>query len=109
MILFYLIKGVFYKFFLLYIKMNDNTNLTYYQWNRVVILNISKDYYENNKERLRKQSRDRYRNLSEEEKNKIKEYGINRHCNMSEEEKKRLKEYQKNYYEAKKSKYIIIK
>ena len=28
---------------------------------------------------------------------------------MSEEEKKRLKEYQKNYYEAKKSKYIIIK
>ena len=28
---------------------------------------------------------------------------------MSEEEKKRLKEYQKNYYEAKKSQYVIIK
>ena len=28
---------------------------------------------------------------------------------MSEEEKKRLKEYQKNYREAKKSQYIIIK
>ena len=28
---------------------------------------------------------------------------------MSEEEKKRLKEYQKNYYEAKKSRYVIIK
>ena len=27
---------------------------------------------------------------------------------MSEEKKKRLKEYQKNYYEVKKSQYIII-
>ena len=27
---------------------------------------------------------------------------------MSEEKKTRLKEYQKNYYEAKKSQYIII-
>ena len=33
----------------------------------------------------------------------------NRYRNMSEEEKKRLKEYQKNYREAKKSQYIIIK
>ena len=74
-----------------------------------MILNRSKDYYENNKERLRKQAKDKYRNLSEEETNKKREYGINRRCNMSEEEKKRLKEYQKNYREAKKSQYIIIK
>ena len=72
MVLFYLIKGVFYKIFLLDIKMNENTDLTYYQWNRDVILNRFKDYYENNKERLRKQARDKYRNLSEEEKNKKK-------------------------------------
>ena len=38
-------------------------------------------------------------------KNKKREYGKNRYHNMSEEEKKRLKEYQKNYHEAKKSKY----
>ena len=94
---------------LLYIKMSENTNLTYYQWNRDVILNRSKDYYENNKDRIRKQARDTYRNLSEEEKNKKREYGINRGCNMSKEEKKRLKEYQKNYHKAKKSQYIIIK
>ena len=37
-----------------------------------MILNIwAKDYYENDKERLREQARDKYRNLSEEE--KIKE------------------------------------
>ena len=34
-----------------------------------------KDYYENDKERLREQARDKYRNLSEEEKNKKREYG----------------------------------
>ena len=40
--------------------------------------------------RLREQAGDKYRNLSEEEKNKKKEYGKNRCCNMSEENKKRL-------------------
>ena len=45
--------------------MVEITNLTYY-WD--VILNRAKDYYENNKERLRLQARDKYRNLSEEKK-----------------------------------------
>ena len=36
--------------------------------NRDVILNIAKDYYENDKDRLRKQARGKYTNLSEEEK-----------------------------------------
>ena len=73
--------------------MGENANLTYYQRDRDVILNRAKVYYENGKERLRLQARDKYRNLSEEEKNKKREYGINRRRNMSEEEKKRLKEY----------------
>ena len=34
-----------------------------------MILNNAKDYYENDKERLRVQARHKYRNLSEEEKN----------------------------------------
>ena len=54
---------------------------------------------------MREQARDKYRNLSEEEKNKKREYGKNRYHNMSEEKKQRLKEYQKNYREAKKSQY----
>ena len=65
MVLTWLIKGVFYKFFLLYIKMSESADLTYYQRNRDVILNRAKDYYENNEERLREQARDKYRNLSE--------------------------------------------
>ena len=57
-----------------YIKLSENTDLTYYQKNRDVILNEAKDHYKNNKERLRGQARDKYRNLSEEEKNKKREY-----------------------------------
>ena len=54
--------------------MNDSAYLTYYQINRDVILNRARDYYKNNKERLREQARNKNRNLSEEEKNKKREY-----------------------------------
>ena len=57
------------------------------------------------KESLRVQERDKYRNLSQEEKNKKREYGKNGYRNMSEENKQRLKEYQKNYRKARKSQY----
>ena len=40
----------------------DNT--TYYQRNRDVALNKTKEYHKNNNERLKKQARDKYRNLS---------------------------------------------
>ena len=53
-----------------------------------MILNRAKYYYENDKERLREQARDKYRNLFEEEKNKKREYGKNRYVNMSEEKKR---------------------
>ena len=50
--------------------MSECSDLTYFQRNRDVILNRSNDYYENNKERLREQTRDKYRDLCEEEKKK---------------------------------------
>ena len=46
------------------------SELTDYQKNRDVILNRAKGYYKNDKERLRDNARDKYRNLSEEEKYK---------------------------------------
>ena len=85
----------------------NSAYLTYYQRNRDVIINRAKDYYENDKERLREEARDKCRNLSEEEKNKKREYRKikNRYRSMSEEKNQRLKEYQKNCHEAKKSQY----
>ena len=38
-----------------------------------MILNRAKDYYEDDKERLRGQARNKYRNLSEEEKKRKRE------------------------------------
>ena len=93
------------KIFLLYINMSECADSTYYQRNRYVILNRAKNYYKNDKERLREQARGKYRNLSKEEKNKKREYGRNKYHNMSEEKKQNLKEYQKDYHEATKSQY----
>ena len=77
-----------YQFFLLlYIKMSEGTDLTYYQ---------------KKKETLKKQARDKYRNLFEDEKNKKREYGKNRYRIMSEEKKQRLKKYQKKKLRDKK-------
>ena len=47
--------------------MSENINLIYYQKKRDAILNRAKYYSENDKERLRGQARDKYRNSSEEE------------------------------------------
>ena len=52
--------------------MSESAYLTYYQRNQDMIVNRAKDYYENDKERLREQARDKYRSLSEEEKNNNK-------------------------------------
>ena len=60
------------------------------------ILNRAKGYYRNNRDELKVKARDKYRELSEEEKYVKREYGRNRY-NMSEEDKQRLKEYQRNY------------
>ena len=60
---------------MVYIKISEGANLTYYQRNRDTILNRPNVYYKNDKERLREHARDKYRNLSEEEKNKRREYG----------------------------------
>ena len=85
--------------------MNDTT---YYQRNWEIILNRAKSYYENDKERLREQARDKYRNLSEEDKKKKREYGKNRYHNMPKEKKQKIKEYPKKISRSKKSLSIII-
>ena len=63
-------------------------------------------YYEINKEVLREKVRNKYREVSDEEKNIKRVYGRNIYHNISEGKKQRLNEYQKNYREAKKSQFI---
>ena len=80
--------------------MRESAYLTYYQRNRDVTINRAKDYNENYKERLTEQARYKYRNLSEEEKNKKRDISI-----CLKERKTRLKKHQKNYCEVRKSQY----
>ena len=47
------------------------------------------------KKGLIEQARDKYRNLSKEDKNKKREYGRNRYHNMSEKKKERLNDIKK--------------
>ena len=70
------------------------TNLTYYQRNRDVILNRGKDYYDNDKEKLRGQARDKYRNLYEEESIKRKNMGETDTIVCLKKKKQKLKQYQ---------------
>ena len=56
------------------------------------------------KQSIIKETKNKYRELSEEEENIKTEYGRNRYKNTSEERKQRLKEYQKSCREAKKTK-----
>ena len=104
MVLTWLIKGAFYNFFLSYIKMSDCADLTY-QKNRDVILNRTKFCMKMIRKDWGGQARDKYKNLSEDEKNKKRVDGKNRYHNISEEKKQRLKEYHKNYRKAKRSQY----
>ena len=71
---------------------------TYYQRNRNVILSRAKGYYKDDKERLRGNARDKYRNLSEDEKNKKRKYGRNRYHNMSKKRNKNQKNIKKVIY-----------
>ena len=44
-----------------------------------------------------------YQNLTEKEKNKKREYGCERYKSLSEDEKQRLVQYRKTYYEMRKN------
>ena len=92
-----MIKWGFYNFFFVIYK-KWVTRLIIKKTNKDVILNRTKNYYENDKKRLKEQARDNYRSLSEEDKNKKGEYERNRHHNIPEEKK------QNNYCETKKLK-----
>ena len=61
--------------------------------------NLSAKYYQENKKRLQKNVRERYQNLSKEE--KTQHYGRQCYKNLSEDEKNKLVEYTKNYYKMK--------
>ena len=75
--------------------MDESVEEIYYERNRNVTLNTVKYYYKNYKKKLTEQTRDKYKKLFDEDKNKKREYGKNRCHSMSKEKKQKLKKYQK--------------
>ena len=74
--------------------------MSYYWFNRQEILQKAKEryskekaaeYYKQNKEVIKEKSRNRYKNLSEEEKYKIKEYQKKRYQELIQYKKEALK------------------
>ena len=79
---------------------NKIIKMSYYQFNRQEILQKAKEkyskekaaeYYLKNKEVIKEKARNRYRNLSEEEKNKIKEYQKKKYQELIQYKKEALK------------------
>ena len=78
----------------------QNIKMNYYRFNRQEILEEAKktyskekaaEYYLQNKEVIKEKARNRYKNLSEEEKNKIKEYQKKRYQELIQYKKEALK------------------
>ena len=55
------------------------------------------------KKETQKKFHEGYQNLTEEERNKKREYGCERYKSLSEDEKQRLVQYRKIYYEMRKN------
>ena len=84
--------------------------MSYYWFNREKLLKNTWHKYQNkgrkqkaakyfaaNQKVVREDARNKYRNLSEKEKNKKSKYQRER-CHMGTDLNKRLKQYQRNYY-----------
>ena len=74
---------------------------------KVVILKRAKDYYENNKNRVREWVKNKYTKLYQEEINIKVEFGRNRYLNMSKEKKPKIKRSSKKLYRLRSHKLVI--
>ena len=85
-----------HDWFFVHIKMG------YYQLNKNKLLKKAKDRYHNDGGKLEwENAKNKYRSLSEKEKEVKRAYGRDSYRNMIEDEKNRLKKYQRNYQSAK--------
>ena len=83
--------------------MSENSQkLTYYQKNRDTVLQRSKVYYENNKDKRKAYQRDRFHNMSNKQRDKLNEYRRAWYCKLDEEKKNKIrKDARDRYYTIK--------
>ena len=70
---------------------SDSQKLTYYQRNRDAMLQRSKEYYENNKNRRKEYQRNRFHDMSIEERNKSNEYHRTWYSKLDDDRKNKVR------------------
>ena len=72
--------------------------LTYYQKNRDIILQRSEEYCESNKDERKKYQRDRFHNMTSEERDKLNKYRRIWYCRLDEEKKNKIRNDARDRY-----------
>ena len=75
---------------------NTTQKVTDYQRNRDKLLQKSKNYYENNKEQRKKYQRNKYNNITDEERLKVLEYRREWYHKLNLERKREVNNYSNN-------------
>ena len=70
---------------------SNSQKLTYYQRNRDAMLQRSKEYYENNKDKRKEYQRIRFHNMSIEERDKLNEYHRTWYSKLDDDNKNKMR------------------
>ena len=70
---------------------SNSQKLTYYQRNRDAMLQRSKEYYENNKDKRKEYQRIRFHNMSIEERDKLNEYDRTWYSKLDDDNKNKMR------------------
>ena len=69
----------------------NGQKLTYYQRNRGAMLQKSKEYYENNKDKRKEYQRVKFLNMSNEKKDKLNEYHRTWYSKLDDDKKNKMR------------------
>ena len=69
---------------------SNSQKLTYYQRNRDTMLQRSKEYYKNNEDRMKEYQRNRFHNMTIEERDKLNKYHKMWNSKLDDDRKNRM-------------------
>ena len=70
---------------------SNSQNLTCYQRNRDTMLQRSKEYYKNNEDRMKEYQRNRFHNMTIEEREKLNEYRRTWYSKLDDDRKNKMR------------------
>ena len=77
---------------------SNSQNLTYYQRNRDTMLQRSTEYYKNNEGRMKEYQRNRFHNMTIEERDKLNEYHRTWYSKLDDDRKNKMRKNARDRY-----------